>query len=185
MNTIDHVPEKVLAAGLEEIKGSPKDAAVVDLIVRRTGVGLREVLDEAQLDTSTGLIGDGWLERGSSKTSDKKAHPGMQLTVMNSRLIALIAGEKERWPIAGDQLYVDLDLSATNLPTGARLKVGEAVIEITEPPHTGCSKFKERFGADALAFVNSPAGRELRLRGVHARIIRGGTIRAGAPVTKL
>ena len=185
MNDELHVPAAVLSAGLAAIEESPKAASVLHMIVRRPGVDLRECVTEAQLDEAEGLIGDGWRVRGSSQTPDKSAHPEMQLTVMNSRSIALIAASRDRWALAGDQLFVDLDLSVTNLPAGSQLQIGEAVIEITTLPHTGCAKFKARFGADALHFVNSPAGRELRLRGVNARVVRGGAIRVGDRVAKL
>jgi MOSC domain-containing protein YiiM len=104
---------------------------------------------------------------------------------MNARVIALLAQTKERWPLAGDQLFVDFDLSAENVPAGTRLAVGSAVVEVTAPPHTGCKKFTERFGADAMAFVNSPVWKPLQLRGVHARVVKPGTIRTGDAVKKL
>ena len=185
MNDEQHVPAETLEAGLAAVQASPKLTSLVDLIVRRPGVGLRELAGEARLDEGSGLIGDGWQERGSSRTADGSAHPDMQLTVMNSRFVALIAGSRERWPLAGDQLFIDLDMSTTNLPAGSRLRVGEAVIEITALPHTGCAKFKARFGADALTLVNSPLGRELRLRGANARIVSGGVIRVGDDVVKI
>jgi MOSC domain-containing protein YiiM len=137
------------------------------------------VLEEAQLHPDEGLVGDGWRERGSRATADGSAHPEMQLTLMNARAAALIAQTRDRWPLAGDQLYVDLDLSAENLPPGTRLEVGSATIEITDKPHTGCGKFVSRFGVDAMKFVNSSAGRELNLRGIYARIVRGGAVRVG------
>jgi hypothetical protein len=185
MTDEQHFPTKTLEAGLETIRASPKLASRIDLIVRRPASGIREFPDEARLDEASGLIGDNWQQSGSSQTADGRAHPDMQLTVMNSRAIALIAGSDERWPLAGDQLFIDLDLSIANLPAGSRLRVGEAVIEITAPPHTGCAKFKMRFGAAALAFVNSPHGRELRLRGANARIVSGGVIRVGGDVVKI
>jgi hypothetical protein len=185
MNQKNHVPAEMLQEGLRSIRDSPKTNAILDLIVRRPGADVREALCEAQLDEADGLIGDSWIQRGSSRTPDGRPHPEMQLTIMNSRLISLIAGSRDRWTLAGDQLYVDLDLSTSNLPAGSRLRVGNAVVEITAQPHTGCSKFKARFGADALAFVNSPVGRELRLRGVNARIVSGGVIRVGDNVVKL
>jgi hypothetical protein len=185
MHEPHHVSPEILEAGLEAIKQSPKTAGVLRLIVCRPQAELRETLHEARLDEVVGLVGDSWLQRGSSKTADGSANPEMQITVINARAIALLANSPERWPLAGDQLFVDLDLSNTNLPAGSQLCVGEAVIEITAPPHTGCTKFKERFGPAALAFVNSPVGRELNLRGVHARIITGGFIRAGDPVVKI
>jgi MOSC domain-containing protein YiiM len=122
------------------------------------------------LDHHDGLVGDTWRSRGSSRTEDGSSHPDMQLNIMNARAAQLVAGQEARWALAGDQLYVDLDLSEANLPPGTRLELGSAVIEITEQPHRGCAKFAERFGRDALRFVNSDTGRELRLRGVNAKV---------------
>lgn len=173
-----------LEAGLEEIRRSPADAGRVELIVRRPRTDEREVLDEAQLDPAEGLVGDHWRARGSRATEDGSAHPDMQLTLMNARSIALIAQERERWPLAGDQLYVDLDLSEANLPPGTRLAVGSAVIEITAEPHRGCGKFVKRFGVDALRFLNSAPGRELNLRGIYAKVVTAGTVRTGDPITR-
>jgi hypothetical protein len=174
-----------MEAGLEEIRRAPKDAGPLVLIVRRPREGEREVLAEGLLDPSEGLVGDGWRERGSSRTPDGSAHPEMQLNVINARAIALVAQEKERWPLAGDQLYLDLDLSDENLPAGTRLSLGEAVIEVTAPPHTGCKKFVARFGLEAMKFVNSKVGRELHLRGINARVIRGGVVRVGDVARKI
>jgi MOSC domain-containing protein YiiM len=142
------------------------------------------VVAEAQLDTERGLMGDNWLTRGSRSTHDGSAHPDMQLTLMNARSAALIAGKPERRQLAGDQLYVDFDLSVDNLPPGTRLKLGDATVEITEIPHRGCGKFSSRFGVDALKFVNSEVGRQLNLRGVNARIVEGGVVRTGDAVVK-
>jgi hypothetical protein len=180
-----HLTTAELEAGLEEIRRAPKDAGPLVLIVRRPRVDVREVLAEGLLDPSEGLVGDSWRERGSSRTPDGSAHPEMQLNVMNARAIALVAQEKERWPLAGDQLYLDLDLSDENLPAGTRLSLGEAVIEVTAPPHTGCKKFVARFGLEAMKFVNSEVGRELHLRGINARVIRRGIIRVGDVARKI
>ena len=185
MNDEQHASTEALQAGLSVVQHSPKMFTVLDLIVRRPSVDAREVVDEAQLDEMSGLVGDSWIQRGSGRTADGRSHPEMQLTIMNSRFIALIAGIKERWQLAGDQLFIDLDLSATNLPAGSRLRIGEAIVEITSQPHTGCNKFKTRFGAEAFAFVNSPLGRDLRLRGVNARVVSGGVIRMGDGVAKI
>lgn len=153
--------------------------------MRRPAAGEREVLQEGQLDVDEGLVGDTWKKRVSSRRPDKSPHPDMQLNVMNARAIGLVAQEKERWPLAGDQLFVDLDLSEANLPAGTRLAMGSAVIEVTSQPHTGCQKFAERFGLDAVKFVNSPVGKELHLRGINARVVQPGTIRAGDIIRKV
>jgi MOSC domain-containing protein YiiM len=174
-----------LEAGLETIRQAPKDEGVLTLIVRRPQTDAREVLEEGQLDLVEGLVGDTWKVRGSSRTPDRSAHPDMQLTLMNARVIALLAQEKARWPLAGDQLYIDLDVSVENAPPGTQLALGSAVIEITAQPHTGCNKFASRFGPDALKMVNSPAGKQLRLRGVNAKVVQPGVIRAGEVVRKL
>jgi hypothetical protein len=144
----------------------------------------RERLEEGDLDVSDGLVGDNWKVRGSSMTPDGSAHPDMQINIMNSRTIELLAGDRDRWPLAGDQLYVDMDLSGENLPPGSRVEVGSAVLEITAQPHTGCGKFAHSFGVDAVKFVNSEAGRRLNLRGVNARVVRSGRIRVGDSVRK-
>ena len=180
-----HLAMDELEAGLDYIQQSPKDDGVLQLIVRRPSVEAREVLDEAQLDLSEGLVGDSWKVRPSSKTPDGSAHPDMQVNIMNARVVALVAQEKERWQLAGDQLYLDLDLSRENLPPGTQLAIGSAVVEVTAPPHTGCKKFVARFGLDAMKFVNSPLGRELNLRGVNAKVIQSGLVRTGDTARKL
>lgn len=174
-----------LEAGLEHIRQSPKDHGVLELIVRRPRVGEREVLEEGTLDMTVGLVGDNWSVRGSSRTADGSSHPDMQLNLMNARVIDLVAQDRARWSLAGDQLYVDLDLSADNLPPGTRLALGSAVIEVTPEPHTGCQKFVSRFGLDAMKFVNSPERKALRLRGINARVVQPGVIRVGDVVRKL
>ena len=180
-----HLTTEELEAGLERIRQSPKDNGVLELIVRRPRTDEREVLDESELNLLEGLAGDSWKTRGSSRTSDGSAHPDMQLTLMNARVIALLAQAKERWPLAGDQLYLDLDLSADNLPAGTWLALGSAVIKVSAVPHTGCQKFEARFGRDALRFVNSSMGRQLHLRGVNAKVVQPGVIRVGDLVRKM
>jgi len=184
MNLGAHLDTAALENGLATIRRAPRAAGTVELIVRRPAPEEREVVAEAQLDPDAGLVGDCWLDRGSRATADGSAHPDMQLTMMGARAAALIARTRERWPLAGDQLYVDLDLSAANLPPGTLLGVGTATIEITDKPHTGCGKFVERFGVDAMRFVNTQLGRELNLRGIYARIVSGGTVRTGDPIRK-
>jgi hypothetical protein len=182
---MQHLPLAELHAGLDEIRRSPKDNGVVEMIVRRPAVEEREVLHEAELDPVKGMVGDNWALRGSGATEDGSPHPDMQLTLMNARTAQLVAGGPERRLLAGDQLFVDLDLSYENIPPGTRLTTGAAVIEITDQPHRGCGKFAKRFGVDAVKFVNSAAGRELNLRGVNAKVIAGGVVRLGDPVAKL
>ena len=174
-----HLTRDELEAGLDAIRQAPVDEGVLELIVRRPAIGVREVLEAGELDLAQGLVGDTWHLRGSSRTADGSPHPDMQLNIMSTRAVALVAQDRERWPLAGDQLFIDLDLSDRNLPAGTRLALGSAVIEITPQPHTGCQKFVARYGLDAMKFVNSPVGRELHLRGVNARVVRPGTIRVG------
>jgi hypothetical protein len=180
-----HLSADELAAGLAALEPSPREQGVVRLIVRRPRTGQREIIDEGELDTVTGLVGDNWQHRGSSRTPDGTAHPAMQINLMNARVIDLIAGHPSRWALAGDQFFVDLDLSAANLPAGTRLALGSAVIEVTNQPHTGCAKFIERFGLDAMKFVNSADGRALQLRGINARVITSGRVRTGDSIRKL
>ena len=180
-----HLDLAALEAGLDTIRDAPKDNGRVELICRRPETEQRELIDEAVLDVQNGLVGDNWRTRGSSSTEDGSANPLMQLTLMNVRSASLIAGAPERRQLAGDQFFVDFDLSVENLPPGTRLKLGEATIEITEIPHRGCGKFSSRFGVDALKFVNSKVGRELNLRGVNACIVDAGVVRKGDRIAKL
>jgi hypothetical protein len=181
---VKHLTTAELEAGLGEVRDSPSDSGTVELIARRPAVDEREVLTEAVLDVVAGLAGDSWPARGSSRTADGSSHPGMQVTLMNSRAALLIAHDPSRRVLAGDQLYVDLDLSTANLPPGTRLTLGSAVLEVSDQPHTGCAKFAARFGKDALRFVNSRVGRELRLRGMNARVVVSGTVCAGDTIRK-
>ena len=182
--TPKHLTLAELEAALSSALRSPTDNGTLDLIVCRPAVGRRDVLVAAELTLDTGLVGDTWNIRSSRLTADGSPHPDTQVNVMNSRVIAMIAGEESRWGLAGDQLYVDLDLSARNLPPGTQLSIGSAVIEVTSQPHTGCAKFVQRFGVDAMKFVNSTKGRELRLRGLNARVVVAGQIRAGDRIRK-
>jgi len=180
-----HLTMSELEAGLGEIARSPKDNGVLEMIVRRPQVGEREILQEGQLDLIDGLVGDSWKSRSSRRTADGTPHPDMQLNVMNSRVVALVSQDKSRWHLAGDQLFVDFDLTEANVPAGTKLAIGSAVIEVTAEPHTGCSKFVERFGVDAMKFVNSAERQDLHLRGINARVVRPGVLRVGDSITKL
>ena len=182
---MDHRSTAELDAFLDDIRRSPADAGTVELIVARPAIGERAVLDVADLDLEVGLVGDTWKDRPSRKMPGKQPFPDSQLNVMNARAIAAICADPGRRPLAGDQLYLDLDLSEANLPAGTRLAIGSAVIEVTAEPHTGCQKFTERFGLDAMRWVNSPVGRSLRLRGMNARVVRSGTVRRGDTVSKV
>ncbi len=173
-----------LEQALDHILESPKDNGPLELIVQRPAVDARQSVASAVLDTERGLVGDNWLERGSSHMPGGAADPEMQLNIMNARVAALVAGDPGRRELAGDQLYLDLDLSEDNLPPGTRLKLGDAVIEVTPPPHTGCKKFAARFGVDAMVFVNSGLGKELNFRGINARVVRSGDIRVGDIASK-
>jgi MOSC domain-containing protein YiiM len=182
---LQHVELTGLEESLDHIREAPADGGTVELIARRPAEDERQVLTEAYLDARDGLEGDTWRARGSSRTPDGGPNLEAQLTLMNARAAAAIAGERERWALAGDQLFVDLDISRANLPAGSRVQIGSAVIEFSEAPHTGCAKFSARFGNDALRFVNSPTGRELRLRGANCRVVKAGIVRAGDPIRKL
>lgn len=185
MTSIKHLTLAEMEAGLEIIRQAPKDNGVLKLISRRPDTDDREVLAEAQLDPAHGLLGDNWKARGSRSTPDGLANPEMQLNVMNARVIELLAQDKSRWALAGDQLFVDFDLSEANIPPGPRLAIGSAVIEITAPPHLGCKKFSARFGPDAMKFVNSPEGKQLHLRGVNAKVVTAALVRPNDQVIKL
>ena len=174
-----------LDAGMAHVRSAPTDDGTVEMIVARPSPGDREILDEARLDVTVGLVGDCWLARGSSTGVDGAAHPARQVTLMNARFAALVAATRERWPLAGDQLYVDLDLGEANLPTGTRLAIGAAVVEISAESHTGCTKFIERYGRDAGRFVNVGEGRALRLRGANAVVVEGGAVATGDAVRKV
>ena len=173
-----------LEAGLAAIRRSATDRGAVEMIVRRPSVDEREVLAVGELSAYDGLVGDDWRRRAGVGTRDEGPEFARQITIMNARAIALFAVDRARWPLAGDQLYVDLDLSLDNLPPGSRLQINGVVVEISPEPHTGCGKFAARFGKDALRLVNSPEGRALRLRGLNARVLEPGTVRVGETVSK-
>ena len=183
--TAQHRTTAQLEAGLDDVRRSPKDEGTLQLIVRRPERLERELVDEARFDVEVGLVGDNWKTRGSTGTPDGSADPEMQVTLMNSRVADLVAGSRERWHLAGDQLFVDLDLGRANLPPGTRLAIGTAVLEVSAAPHSGCAKFSGRFGTDALRLVTSAMGQELCLRGINTKVVQSGAIRTGDAVRKL
>ena len=171
-----------LQAKVDDILQAPKDAGPVEMIVRRPGENEREVIQSADLSKEAGLVGDSWIDR-----VDQNGDPYMaaQLTLMNSRVTDAVAVTRERWPLAGDHIYVDMDISKENLPPGSRIQVGTAVVEISEVPHTGCDKFAGRFGKEALRFANVGIGRDNRFRGVNAFVVEAGSLKVGDKITKL
>ncbi len=174
----EHLSADKLEQGVDHILVSPSDVGTLKLIVIRPDIDQRETPAEGRLDTEQGLVGDSWSNRAN-------ANPDMQLNIMNVRVIGLVAQTRERWSLAGDQLYLDMDLSDDNLPPGTQLALGDAIIEVTEPPHTGCKKFAARFGVDAMMFVNSGRGRKLNFRGINAKVIQSGDIKVGDVARKL
>ena len=172
-----HLMTEEIEAELAQVIESPKDNGVLNLIVRRPNEDEREVLETGELDIEKGLVGDDWLINDGNFES--------QLAIMNSRIIALLAQDENRWKLAGDQLFIDLDLSDENLSHGTRLAIGSAIIEVTPQPHNGCKKFVERFGLDAMKFVNSPIGKQFHLRGIYAKVVQSGTIRQNDLVKKI
>jgi len=185
MLNVNHLSLVEMEAGLDHIRQSPKDEGRVMLIVRRPGEDERESLQSAELDPQLGLIGDNWKDRGSRRTHDGSANIESQITIMNARVIELLAQDVEHWSLAGDQFYIDMNLSEENIPPGTRLAIGSAVVEVSSIPHTGCKKFAARYGTDATKFVNSPEGKQLHLRGINARIVQAGTVHVGDVVKKI
>jgi MOSC domain-containing protein YiiM len=179
-----HLSLEELRQGLEGIRQSPKDGGVLKAIVIRPATDARISLPRCELSPEGGVHGDDWAKGCWMSLPDGRPHPDVQVTIMNARTIALIAREEARWPLAGDNLIVDLDLSHDNLPPGTRLSVGSALLEITDVPHKGCKKFVERFGVDAARFVNGREGLRLHLRGIYARIVEPGVVVVGDAVVK-
>jgi hypothetical protein len=185
MLNVQYLSMTELEAGMDHIRQSPKDHGTLKMIVRRPNVDEREVLQEGELNTAEGLAGDTWKVRVNKHSADGLASTTKQITIMNARTVALLAQSEEHWPLAGDQLYVDMDLSDDNLPPGTKLAIGSAILEVSPDPHTGCQKFSARFGVEALKFVNSPEGKQLHLRGINTKVIQAGTIKVGDVVKKL
>ena len=180
-----HLTLAELTAGIPEILASPADNGILRAIVIRPEKNERRDLDTCEISLALGTHGDHWAKGCWKSTEDGQPHPDVQICIMNARCIALIAGERERWPLAGDNLFIDLDLTPDNMPPGTRLAIGSAVIEITDTLHAGCASFSERYGRDATIFVNTGEGKKLRLRGIYARVVQDGRITAGDRVVKV
>jgi len=172
-----HLPLAKLEAGLRALAEPPRDVGRLALLVVRRPDGTRETPASAQLTPQGGLAGDGWARR-------PPRDPEAQLAVMRHDVAALIANGQ---PLStfGDNLFVELDSSSKNLPAGTRLRVGDAVVEVTAEPHDGCRKFLGRFGADALRFVQAKATRDRNLRGVYWKVCTGGRVELGEAIRVL
>ncbi len=182
---VDHLTRAELQAGLPQILESPQDDGVLEAIVIRPAPGQRRELEACDISVAGGTHGDHWAEGCWKSTEDGKPHPDVQICIMNARCIAHIAGARERWALAGDNLFIDLDISPENLPPGQRLRIGTAVIEITAVKHAACASFAERYGKSAAVFVNARKGSALRLRGVYARVVEDGRVAAEDRVVKV
>jgi MOSC domain-containing protein YiiM len=184
MSTNLHASREELDTHLRELSELDSAEGTVALIVRRPSEGERETPTTAELTLEEGLVGDRWLASAHTHVDGGVSREN-QLTLMSTGMLGLIAG-RDRWPLSGDNLLVDMGLDLERLPVGSRLAIGdEVVIRISEIPHTGCAKFSARFGSDALRFVNSPEGRALRLRGVNAHVLQPGTISIGDAIRRL
>ena len=185
---LDEIPKFVTNQQIEQrlpwVQESPATQGQVKLIVVRPDTDQRRVVSQAQFSSEGGVDGDNWQQDCWKKLADGRPDPEVQVAIINARMIEVLAGDQKCWPLAGDQLYVDLDLSVDNLAIGQRLQVGEVALEITAEPHRACKKFQHRFGKDAATFVNSPQGDALRLRGVYARIIQAGVVETGDVISK-
>lgn len=182
---MEHTPAIDLEVALDLIRRSPGDSGRIEMIVRRPSPGEREILDQAELNLEEGVAGDSWNVRSSKRTPDGSPHPDMQLNLINARVAAALTADPAWRAMTGDQFHIDLDLSPANLPPGTRLAFGTAVAIVTDQPHTGCVKFAQRFGLDAHRWINSPAGKDLNLRGINARVAVPGTVSAGDLIVKL
>ena len=182
---VKHLTKEELQAGLPHILESPQDNGLLEAIVIRPDHGVRRDLQSCEISLALGTHGDHWIKGCHISTEDGKPHPDVQICIMNARCIGLIAQERDRWPLAGDNLFIDLDLRPENLAPGQCLSIGSAIIEISSVPHTACQSFVERYGKAAVVFVSAPKGRAMKLRGIYARVVRDGTVTVGDRVVKV
>jgi MOSC domain-containing protein YiiM len=180
-----HLSRAELQAGLPEILASPKDNGRLEAIVVRPASEQRQEVESIAISLAGGLEGDHWAKGCWKSTEDGKPHPDVQICIMNARCISLIAQDRDNWAPAGDNLFVDMDLTPANLPPGTRLAVGSAEIEITDTPHKGCAKFIKRYGRDACVFVNMGDGDRFKLRGIYARVVKDGQLTVGDTLRKI
>ncbi len=180
-----HRTRPELEAHLPDIVASPADNGVLRAIVIRPKSGDRTMLEACDISLAGGVHGDNWALGCWKVTENGKPHPDVQICIMNARTIAAIAGARENWAPAGDNLFIDLDLTRENLPAGQKLAIGSAIIEVTAEPHNGCQNFVDRYGRDATVFVNTGEGRKLRLRGIYARVVKDGRVSVGDTVRKV
>jgi MOSC domain-containing protein YiiM len=185
MTEVTHLTDEQIEAGLADVLASPGDGGRVEAIVIRPAVDERETLQQARLSPEGGVEGDRWATAGEPLLPDGRPDPRQQVSLMNARLLHLLAGDEARMALAGDNLVVDLDLSDDNLPPGQKLAVGGALIEMTDALHTGCNKFVARFGADATRYVNASQRKALHLRGRYARVLVAGQVQVGDTLRKV
>ncbi|MBN8583174.1 MAG: MOSC domain-containing protein [Anaerolineae bacterium] len=178
--TLEH-----LQTQLNHIQESPKDNGSVLLIIRRPATEEREIITQGRLIPASGLEGDNWRERGSTSMPDGSANPEAEITLMNTRVIQALTQDETRWALAGDQFFVDFDLSEENIPAGTRLAIGSAIVEVSPLPHNGCKKFSARFGVDALKFISMAENKPMRMRGINAKIIQVGDVKQGDLIRKI
>lgn len=184
VDSTKHLSKEQIEARLDWIKASPADKGTLAGLCIRPELNQRRELESCLLSPEGGVEGDFWVRQCWKKLEDGSSDPIVQVAIMNARAVDVVAGSRDRWKLAGDQLFVDFDLSEDRIAPGDRLQIGEAVVEIAPIPHTGCDLFRDRYGMDAVKFINSKLGKSLRLRGVFAQIVRGGMVRLGDPVQK-
>lgn len=173
----EYLTSEQIEAELSDVLASSQDRGKLEAIVIRPEQNQREHREAVYLSPEGGVEGDRW----STSEGDRRA----QVSLMNARLLRLIARDEERMSLAGDNLIVDLDLSETNIRAGQKLMIGEALLEVTDLAHTGCDKFAERFGPDAVRYINATERKSLHLRGLYARVLKAGTVRVGDVVQKV